>query len=160
MLTSVVSSSRSVGFGRVSVGFSDATRTGSVRTVRCGGARATCRWTRLSLAVGKRSLNCGLGKRSSKLSPDAAVGVRRQHAGARRLAALNQNERQRHKRQQAIATQRHPMGAGYAAARPGDATRLAHDHVIWNFGFAPTIHPLPQEPPGEPAYARYVFRRR
>ncbi len=34
MLISVVRSSRSVGRGRFSVGVSDATRTGSVRTVR------------------------------------------------------------------------------------------------------------------------------
>src|SRR3954454_16825288 len=70
MLTSVVSSSRSVR-GNVSVGASEATRTGSVRTVRGGrGAGATWRWTcgRLSLAVGKRSANCGWGKRSSNVS--------------------------------------------------------------------------------------------
>ena len=71
MLTSAVSSSRWVACGSVSVGVSDATRTGSVLTLRWGGARATWRWTRLSLAVGKRSLNCGFGKRSSKLSPAA-----------------------------------------------------------------------------------------
>ena len=36
MPTSVVSSSRSVGRGRLSVGAIDATRTGAVRGVRCG----------------------------------------------------------------------------------------------------------------------------
>ena len=70
MLTSVVNSSRSAR-GSVSVGVSDATLTGSVRTVRGGcGASATWRWTcgRLSLAVGKRSANCGAGKRSSNVT--------------------------------------------------------------------------------------------
>jgi hypothetical protein len=70
MLTSVVSSSRSVGAGSFSAGVSAAIRTGSARPVRCWGASATSRdiCGRLSFVVGKRSANCGLGKRSSNVS--------------------------------------------------------------------------------------------
>ncbi len=71
MLTSVVSSSRSLGFGRLSVGVSEAVRTGAGR---CGcGSDADAdavawRCTSLSCSVGKRSLNDGAGKRSTNVS--------------------------------------------------------------------------------------------
>ena len=111
MLTSVVRSSPRPDAGR---GVAAPATQPDRAPVRCGDRRdAACgcvlaigrwqvggwksAWTRLSLAVGKRSLNWGFGNRSSNEAPER-LRIGGQRAGAWRLAALRENERQRHKR--------------------------------------------------------------
>ena len=166
MLTSVVNSSRSV-WGSVIVGVSEATLTGSVRTVRGGwGASATWRWTcgRLSWAVGKRSANCGWGKRSLNvsievLSPEALDLAARDFAPSVFAASMSALGALPHwirtkdsgTHNAAIATQCHRSAKGNAKGNgkgndkarrgmAGDVTRPARS-TVWNFGIDPTIHP-------------------
>ena len=158
MLTSVVSSSRSVR-GSVSVGVSEATLTGSVRTVRGGcGASATWRWIcgRLSWAAGKRSANCSVGKRSSNvsievLSPEALDLAVRSFAPSVFAASMSAfgvlpewtRTKDSGTHSAAIATQCHRSRERNGRARrgiTGDVARLARS-AIRNFGISPSIHP-------------------
>src|SRR6202035_2478 len=102
----------------------------------------------LSLAVGKRSLNRGLGKRSSKVS---AVEACELAASVPAFGACPHCTRtnDRGTTTARTARQRHrpapDFGAGGHAPRvaPSDITCPARSDVC---DFAPTIHPLPQYP--------------
>ena len=109
--------------------------------------------SKLSLAVGKRSLNCGFGKRSSKLSPIEACELAASVPafGARPHCARTNDSGTNVAR---TAIQRHraePTGRRGACRRaqraaPGASTGLTRSDV-WNL--PPTIHPLPQKSTGD-----------
>ena len=135
--------------------------TGAVLRLRCGALGGgdlprRCRCDGSAFACGREAI-LELRRREAVLERVAGwrLRIRGEHAGARRLAALNQDERQRH---HSAATQ--PAIQRERIARHGRACReiTGPRDQLCNFGSAPTIHPLPQDPTDNPASCRARWR--